>query len=184
MRGLGNGRQSCVIQPALDHTPISVPNYIGDALLVDDLNGAARRGAHPNGKDHDVLLSQLLGGANARLFEILPVGEQDHDFAAVVLLHRPIALIESAPDVRARDRDGLLVLSQEGLAEGVIVERERALQKGLARKGDQPHSASPMTLHKIENRILVAPEPIRPYVLRQHAPETNENEQDDTTQSA
>ena len=113
MSRLGNRAQSSLIQPALHHPAVGVAHHFYHALFIYDLNGAAGLRADANRKNHNAFLSQFLGGAHACLLQILAVGEQDHNFAPIILLHGAKTFIQRAPDIGARNRNCFLIDRQE-----------------------------------------------------------------------
>jgi len=111
---------------------------------------------------------------DAGLLQILPVGEQHHDLAAIVLFHRPIGFIQGASRCPCPARACLLAsTASRASRKRVIIKRQRTLQKRLAREGHQAHAPAPVPLHEIQDRILGAGQAVRLHVGRQHAAGNN-----------
>src|SRR5207237_5896135 len=71
--------------------------------------------------------------------------------------------------VRAAARDDADMDRVEALAEGALVERERALDEGAAGEGDEAGAVAPELRQQVLDGELRAAEAVRLHVAREHA---------------
>ena len=79
------------------------------------------------------------------------------------------ASIEPAAHIAARHRHGVHIHRTQGVGEGIVVERERALQKRLPGEDDEPDAPTPVPLHIIHHGQLGPFEAVRAHVGNEHA---------------
>src|SRR4029077_14720213 len=72
-------------------------------------------------------------------------------------------------DVCAAARDHFRIKGVERFAESVIIERHRALQKGVASEGHEAHAVAVQLVQEIMHGEFCAGKPVRLHVLGEHA---------------
>ncbi len=173
---LRDGAERGLIQPAAHDFTIRITQKLRLALLIDDLDFGAGGGADTNREHNDMLLGEIFGHFDPALFEILTIGDHDQEFLSFRFLECVDSFIQRAANVSARNGNGLVIDDRQCFLKSPIIERQRALQKSLARESDQSDASSSPALHKIHNRQLGALEAAGRDIGRQHAARTIQHE--------
>ena len=100
---------------------------------------------------------------------VLAVGQHHQDLVAVALLVGGQSGLDRLGQRCAALGNDVHVERLDALAEGGVVNGQRALEEGAARKGHQSESVGFGSLHQIERGQLGARQAIRRNILRQHA---------------
>ena len=118
-------------------------------VLVHDRDQFAVRAADADGENLQAVLRRRARRVQRAAFEVFAVGEQHEDALVVaVAFQRGFGFVDGRGDVRAAARNDLRVQRVERLAEGVVVERERALQKRIAGERRSSPTRSPSSLRE------------------------------------
>ena len=142
----------------------------GGAGIVPLGNDAAVGRSDADGVNFKPALRGIFGGGEDASFEVLAIGDEDEEFHVVGLAAEGVdGLVDGAGDVAARTRNGVGVEFAHGGLEGVVVERQGALQKGVAGKGDQAEPVVGKVIGEIGYGQLGAFDAVRFHVLGQHA---------------
>src|SRR5437588_4701445 len=147
----------------------AVAQELRPALLVYELDFCACRCADAQCENHHALFGKRLRSLDSTFFEVLAVGEQYHDSAPLVFVHRAEGLVKAAANIRARYRDGFVVERHQRVLKATVVESERTLKKGLPGESDETEAATAAVLHEIEDGHPGALHPAGRHVGGEHA---------------
>ena len=123
----------------------------------------------PIGEDAQAFLGGFLGGLQRAGVVVLAVGEQHEHLVVVAFLEGGQGSLDRFGDGRAALRDDVHVQRLDALAEGRVVNGQRALQEGAAGEGDQAEAVGLGALHQVQRGQLGARQAVGRDVLRQHA---------------
>ena len=153
----------------LHDVALRVAHVVAGALRVFDTKQFALGRADADREDAHALLGRLLGGFHRPGIVVLPVREQHQDFVIVAFLESRQRRLNRFRDGRAALGNDIDVERFDALAEGRVVNGQRALQERAAGKRHQAQPVRPRPLHQLERRQLRARQPVGRDVFRQHA---------------
>ncbi len=140
------------------------------ARVVAQRNGAALGRADAHGVNPDAVLRGDLRLVDHVAFEVLAVGDEDEDLQVIRLAFEGVdGGVDGGGDVGAGARDGVGVELAQGVLERVMVDGQRALEEGVAGKGDQPEAIVRQLIGEVGQGELGPLEAVRLHVLGQHA---------------
>ena len=148
----------------------SVFGEIGPTILTRHGHEVAGSAADADGKNLQPALCRLFRGGNALAAQVLTVGdEHENSFRRRAGLEYSVGFADCGGNVCAATWNYFRIERVERFPEGVVVERHRALQKGVACKSHKAHAVAVQLVHEIVHSELCARKSIRLYVLGEHA---------------
>src|SRR5260370_14791737 len=178
MSGLGDAAQGGLVQSAAHDFAFAIAHQLGPALFIDHLDFPARRRADPHCEYDYTLLCQVGRDAHPALFEVLAIGEQQHELLPFALFNGVKSFLQGAANIGSQHGDGLVVYDLKRLLESAVIEGERALQECLAGEGDQSNAPVRVALDEIEDGQFRALQAARSDVGGQHTARTVKEEED------
>ena len=143
---------------------------VAAAVFIGHRHKFAAGTADADGENLDALFGRRLRCRDAFTAEVFAIGdEHENFFRCGARLEHGLGFTDRRRHVSAAERDRGGVEGVERLAEGVVVERHRALQEGVASKGHQTHAVAFEFGDEILHAKLCASQAVRLHVLRQHA---------------
>ncbi len=119
----------------------SVFGKVSPPVLAWHGNEFTSGAADADGENLDTVLRCLFRGGDAFPAKVFTVRDEDQDlFGRASRLEDSHGLSDGRGNVGAAARDHFRVESVQRFAEGIVIKCHRALQKGIARKGNQPHA--------------------------------------------
>src|SRR5215469_4337368 len=176
MCGFGDLAECSLVQPAVNGFAIFVPDQFRSSLFVNDFDFLAGRRSDTDRVDHDVLLCQPLGGADTAFFQVFSISHHDQQFSAILFVESCESFFEASANVCSEDRDGFVVHTHESLFKGAVIEREWALEEGVAGKGDETDAAGATAADEVEDGQFGALQTAGADIPGQHAPGTVQDE--------
>src|SRR5215831_17105821 len=146
------------------------------AAFVSDLDLFAGRRPDTQRVDDYALFRELLGLGDTAFLEVLSISDQNQNFSGIVFIQREHSLFESNADIGAENRDSLVVDREERFFKGIVIERERALEKSGSGERDQPDAPHAGVMDIIEDGLAGAADTARRYVGGEHAARAIKNE--------
>ena len=156
-----------------------MPDEIRAPVCVADRNPRPGRTADADGVNRHALVGRGLRCVGHVALQVLAIGQQHEDAVVVpVLVEQPPRLLDRAGDVGALAGNQLGIESVQGLAEGVVVQRQRAQREGAPGEGNQAHAVALQPGDEVEDPEPRALQPVGREILRQHAARGVHGEED------
>ena len=95
-----------------------------------------------------------------------------------VLLEKPLGFLDRAGEVGALARDEIGIKRVQGLAESLVIERQRAQRERASGERDQADAVAFQVGNEVDDPEPRAFEPVRSQVVRQHAARGVHGEED------
>ena len=169
-RLLGDLGEELFVQTRFDGVPFGILDKLGAALGVDGAQQLPAGRPHTDGEDAQAVLRRGLGRFQGVAVQIFSIGDQDQNLVIIVAFFEgALGGINRLGQRGAALRNDVHIEGLHALAEGLVIQRQRTLQKGAPSEGDK---AVPFGLRhpfQIECCELSAPQPVRSHVGGQHA---------------
>ncbi len=173
---LGDRLKGVRIEFALDDPSVLVADVLGRPRSRAHGNGRALGRSHPDGVNRYPVFGGFAGLCDAASLQVFAVRDENQDFEIIVGREGGFRLLEGGGQIRAPRRDYVRIDRIERLEEGVVVERERALQERASRKGDQSDAVSLEPVDEVFDRQFRPDEAVGFDIVRKHGPRTVEGE--------
>ena len=153
----------------LDELPGGIRQVPRASIFGGDGNEVSRGRSNADGEYSQALLRRCPGRRDSPSVEILTVRHEDENpVTRGTVFECGLCQPYRCRDIRAAARDRIRIQRLHRIPKGVVVSRDRRLQKSIPRKRDQPDSVAVEMPEQVLRGQLCACEPIRLHVGSQH----------------
>lgn len=162
--------QQGFIEAGANRLPRRVAHQPRRSVGIPQGNHRAGGSSHAHGENANPFLSRLPCKLQCVAFSFLSVGEDNEGFVTLTSSHRSDGFLDRASEVCATPGNGVGVEGFDGLTEGIVINRQRALEKCSTRKSNQSHAVAVEFFECVENGQFGPGQTVGTHVRGEHAP--------------